>query len=167
MSQLVPRIEPLGQILQPDEQRQQHPAFGVGGEHAAERERFRQEVGRQGGELGCRLLRPRLEAVDHHEGAAAGQHQAGDRQRLRQALGPFEDQHQGDRADQHAAAEGDHEMAKFLLEPAGADVLDMREPGAERYAGTGERGPQQHLDEWVHRLTTGLRTMRALDGMCG
>ena len=111
----MPRIEPLGKILQPDEQRQQHPAVGVGGEHAAERERLRQEIGRHGGELRCRLLRPRLDAVDHHEGAAAGQHQAGHSQRLRQALGPFGDQHQGDRADQHAAAEGDHEMTKLLL----------------------------------------------------
>ena len=81
------------------------------------------------------------------------------------------EQHLGqerEREPQHAAAEGDHEMTKLLLKPLGAEVFDVREPGADRYAGTGERGPQQHLDEWVHRVTNrGTGSAQAEREGCG
>ena len=59
-------------------------------------------------------------------------------------------------------------MTKLLLKPLGAEVFDVREPGADRYAGTGERGPQQHLDEWVHRVTNrGTGSAQAEREGCG
>ena len=143
--QLPPRVEALGKVLQADQQRQQDGAVGAGREHAAERQRFRQKVGPHRDELRRRAVALRLDAVHRHEGRAAGKQQRRGHHRMRQASGPLRDQHQGDGSHQHPAAEGDHEVLELLLQPARPDVPDRAQTGAHRYAGAGQRRPQQQL----------------------
>ena len=138
-----PGVESLGKVLKSDQNRQQHGPVGAGREHAAERQRFGKKVGSHGDELRRRTVALRLVPVEGHERCAAGQQQGGGRARRRQSFHAVRHEHERHRADEHAAPQGDDEVAQLLVQPTGKHAFDAGERGTEQDAEPGERRPQQ------------------------
>ena len=69
---------------------------------------------------------------------------------MRQQGHPLRDQHQRDGAHQYAAAEGNHEVAQLLVQPARQDALDLGQTRPDRYAGARKRRPQQQFSQSTH-----------------